>query len=99
MSVGILILQDQLSLSQSALSYLQVRMGPAEAQSHCRVLLIESTGSLERMPLHRQRLVLLWSALRHFVDELRGAGWQVDHREAESFGGALRAWCADYGIT
>jgi len=99
MSVGILILQDQLSLSQSALSDLQVRMGPAEAQSHCRVLLIESSGSLERMPLHRQRLVLLWSALRHFVAELRGAGWQVDHREAESFGGALRDWCADYVIT
>lgn len=99
MSVGILILQDQLSLSQSALSDLQVRMGPAEAQRHCRVLLIESSGSLERMPLHRQRLVLLWGALRHFVVELREAGWQVDHREAESFGVALRDWCAEHGIT
>jgi deoxyribodipyrimidine photolyase-related protein len=99
MSVGILILQDQLSLSQSALSDLQVLMGPAEAQSHCRVLLIESSGSLERMPLHRQRLVLLWSALRHFVAELREAGWQVDHRETESFGLALTEWCEEHGIT
>ena len=99
MSVGILILQDQLSLSQSALRDLLDRLGPAEAQRQCRLLLVESTGGLHLMPLHRQRLVLLWSALRHFVAELRQAGWQVDHREAESFGVALRAWCAEHGIT
>jgi len=33
------------------------------------------------------------------VAELRQAGWQVDHREAESFGVALPAWCAEHGIT
>jgi deoxyribodipyrimidine photolyase-related protein len=99
MSVGILILQDQLSLSQSALRDLLDRLGPAEAQGQCRLLLVESTGGLQLMPLHRQRLVLLWSAQRHFVAELRQAGWQVDHREAESFGLALRAWCAEHGIT
>jgi deoxyribodipyrimidine photolyase-related protein len=99
MSVGILILQDQLSLSQSALRDLLDRLGPAEAKRQCRLLLVESTGGLQLIPLHRQRLVLLWSAQRHFVAELRQAGWQVDHREAESFGVALRAWCADHGIT
>jgi deoxyribodipyrimidine photolyase-related protein len=99
MSVGILILQDQLSLSQSALRDLLDRLGPAEAQRQCRLLLVESTGGLQLMPLHRQRLVLLWSAQRHFVAELRQAGWQVDHREAESFEVALRAWCAEHGIT
>jgi deoxyribodipyrimidine photolyase-related protein len=96
MNVGILILQDQLSLSQSALRDLLDRLGPAEAQRQCRLLLVESTGGLQLMPLHRQRLVLLWSAQRHFVAELRQAGWQVDHREAESFGVALRAWCAEH---
>ncbi len=99
MSVGILILQDQLSLSQSALRDLLDRLGPAEAKRQCRLLLVESTDGLHLMPLHRQRLVLLWSALRHFVAELRQAGWQVDHREAESFGVALHAWCAEHGIT
>ena len=99
MSIGILILQDQLSLSQSALRDLLDRLGPAEAQRQCRLLLVESTGGLQLMPLHRQRLVLLWSAQRHFVAELRQAGWQVDHREAESFGVPLRAWCAEHGIT
>ena len=99
MSVGIVILQDQLSLTQSALRDLLDRMGPAEAQRQCRLLLVESAVGLQLMPLHRQRLVLLWSSQRHFVTELRQAGWQVDHREAESFGVALRAWCAEHGIT
>ena len=99
MSIGILILQDQLSLTQSALADLLARLGPAEAKQHCRVLLIESSGPLQRMPLHRQRLVLLWSALRHFSSELREAGWQVDHEESEGFGVALRAWCEEHAIT
>ena len=99
MTIGLLVLIDQLDQQQSALAALKERFGASDARRQCRVLLIESSGSLERMPLHRQRLVLLWSALRHFVTELREAGWQVDHREAESFGGALRAWCREHGIT
>jgi len=99
MTIGLLVLVDQLCQQQSALAELEERFGASDARRHCRILLIESSGSLERMPLHRQRLVLLWSALRHFVVELREAGWQVDHRETESFGVALRAWCSEHGIT
>jgi len=99
MTIGILVLGDQLSLHQSALAELEDRIGASDARRQCRLLLIESSGPLLRMPLHRQRLVLLWSALRHFVAELREAGWKVDHREAESFGVALRTWCGEYGIT
>ena len=99
MTIGLLVLVDQLCQQQSALAELEERFGASDARRHCRILLIESSGSLERMPLHRQRLVLLWSALRHFVVELREAGWQVDHRETESFGVALRTWCSEHGIT
>ena len=99
MTIGLLVLVDQLCQQQSALAELEERFGASDARRHCRVLLIETSGSLERMPLHRQRLVLLWSALRHFVVELREAGWQVDHRETERFGVALRAWCREHGIT
>ena len=99
MTIGLLVLADQLSQHQSALAALEERFGSSDARRRCRILLIESSGSLERMPLHRQRLVLLWSALRHFVAELREAGWQVDHRETDSFGVALRAWCGEHGIT
>jgi deoxyribodipyrimidine photolyase-related protein len=99
MTIGILVLSDQLNQRHAVLPLLEERFGASDARRHCRVLLIESSAPLERMPLHRQRLVLLWSALRHFVVELREAGWQADHREVESFGGALRAWCAEHGIT
>jgi deoxyribodipyrimidine photolyase-related protein len=99
MTVGILVLGDQLSQQQAALAALEGSLGPHEARQGCRVLLVESAASLHRMPLHRQRLVLLWSALRHFVSELRQAGWQVDHRETESFGLALTEWCEEHGIT
>jgi deoxyribodipyrimidine photolyase-related protein len=91
MSIGLVVLLDQLCPQQSALAALEERFGASDARRHCRVLLIESSGSLERMPLHRQRLVLLWSALRHFVAELREAGWQLYQREAESFVVALLA--------
>jgi deoxyribodipyrimidine photolyase-related protein len=99
MTIGVLVLGDQLSQQQAALAWLEERFGASEARLHCRVLLIESSGALIGMPLHRQRLVLLWSALRHFASELRVAGWRVDHREAESFGAGLRAWCGEHGIT
>lgn len=99
MTAGILVLGDQLSQQQAALAALEESLGPHEARQRCRVLLVESAASLHRMPLHRQRLVLLWSALRHFVSELRQAGWQVDHRETESFGLALAEWCGEHGIT
>ena len=99
MTIGILVLGDQLSQQQSALAKLEERFSARDARSHCRLLLIESSGPLHRWPVHRQRLVLLWSALRHFATELREAGWQVDHREAESFGIALRAWCGEHAIS
>ncbi len=99
MTIGILVLSDQLNQRHAVLPLLEERFGASDARRRCRVLLIESSAPLERMPLHRQRLVLLWSALRHFVVELCEAGWQADHREVESFGGALRAWCAEHGIT
>jgi len=98
MTSGILVLPDQLSLSQAALATLEQELGPAAARRQCRVLLIESSGGLRRMPMHRQRLVLLWSAQRHFALALREAGWRVDHRQGESFAAVLRAWCAEHGI-
>ena len=98
MTLGILVLPDQLSSGQAALAAQEQRFGAAEARRTCRVLLVESEGALRRMALHRQRLVLLWSAQRHFCAELRAAGWQVDHRQCERFAIALRDWCAEHDI-
>ncbi len=87
---GIWILGDQLSSTQAALA----SQSPATA----RVLLIESTSVLRMRRYHRQKLVLVWSAMRHFATALRQLGWTVDHLEAETFAEALQTWIADHGI-
>jgi len=62
-----------------------------------RVLLIESTGKGSALPYHRWKLVLVLSALRHFVAELRAAGYDVDHRVAESYADGIRAHMEEFG--
>ncbi|MEB3275589.1 MAG: cryptochrome/photolyase family protein [Cyanobacteriota bacterium] len=99
MSVGVWVLGDQLSAGQAALAAMEAAHGPAAARQLCRVLLIESTAVLQWRPYHRQKLVLVWSAMRHFAAELKASGWAVDYREAGSFSGALRAWSQQHGIT
>ena len=91
MSRGVWILGDQLSQQQAALA--------AQDRRRCRVLLIESTGVLAWRAYHRQKLVLVWSAMRHFAVDLVQAGWQVDSIESSSFSEALRQWSREHGIT
>jgi deoxyribodipyrimidine photolyase-related protein len=61
-----------------------------------RVLLIESTGKGSALPYHRWKLVLVLSALRHLVAELRAAGYEVDHRVAPSYAGGIEAHIAEF---
>ncbi len=90
MTAGIWVLGDQLSATQSALAAFRTGEVP--------VLLIESTSVLERRAFHQQKLVLVWSAMRHFAAELAQAGWVVEQRQAASFGAALSAWITERGI-
>ncbi|MFZ9621703.1 MAG: cryptochrome/photolyase family protein, partial [Prochlorococcaceae cyanobacterium] len=99
MSIGIWILGDQLSQQQAALLSLEQQLGAQQARQHCRVLLIESTAVVAWRAYHRQKLVLVWSAMRHFAAELARAGWQVDYREASSFSEVLRGWSAEHAIS
>ncbi|MDX2119588.1 MAG: cryptochrome/photolyase family protein [Gemmatimonadota bacterium] len=62
-----------------------------------RVLLIESSGRNAALPWHRWKLVLELSALRHFVAELRAAGYEVDHRVAPSYAAGIGAHIAEFG--
>ncbi|MFM7087017.1 MAG: cryptochrome/photolyase family protein [Cyanobium sp.] len=91
MSHGIWILGDQLHADQAALAHFR----PGQA----RVLLIASQSVLAQRPYHRQKLVLVWSAMAHFAAELQLAGWVVDHLQAERFSTALEGWCREHGIT
>lgn len=69
------ILGDQLSPEHAALA--RTRPGAA------RVLMIESKarGAVQRF--HQIKLVLVYSAMRHFAGDLRAAGWEVDYIRLE----------------
>ena len=79
MAIGIWVLGDQLWHEQTALQSCR----PQKAET--RVLLIESAHHARERPYHRQKLVLVWSAMRHFAEELRQVGWIVTYEVAESF--------------
>ncbi|MEB3185100.1 MAG: cryptochrome/photolyase family protein [Cyanobacteriota bacterium] len=91
MSIGIWILGDQLCADHPALE--------SADRARCRVLLIESCSVLAWRRYHRQKLVLVWSAMRHFAAQLRATGWTVDYREADHFSTALTSWIGAHGIS
>lgn len=99
MTTGIWILGDQLSPAHPALAGLEQALGPEQARRQCRILLIESNSVLAWRRYHRQKLVLVWSAMRHFAAELRSGGWSVDQIEAGSFSDALVGWIRDHNIS
>ncbi|KPK01775.1 MAG: deoxyribodipyrimidine photolyase, partial [Anaerolineae bacterium SG8_19] len=54
------------------------------------VVLVESQRRLEKRPYQRKKLVLLLSAMRHYADDLRRRGYQVDRVKAATFTQGLR---------
>ena len=43
------------------------------------VLMAEVMAEATYVPHHRRKLAFVFSAMRHFAEELRNAGWRVDH--------------------
>ncbi len=92
----ILILGDQLSPQLSAL---------AAADRACdRVLMAEVMAEASYVPHHRKKLAFIFSAMRHFAQELRTQGWQVDYvalddpANSGSLGGEVRRALARHGL-
>lgn len=86
------IFGDQLSPSNSALL-------AAERREHRVVLMIESKARGTYLRYHQQKLVLIYSAMRHFAEDLRAAGWEVDYHRLEdtpTFEAGLRRHVAKY---
>jgi deoxyribodipyrimidine photolyase-related protein len=71
------VLGDQLSVDTTPL------------RSADSVLMIEAHGFGERRPYHPQKLTLVFSAMRHFRDDLRDRGYDVTYLQADSFGDGL----------
>ena len=93
MTVGIWVLGDQLHPEQAALLAHQ-----SDRQS-TPIIFIESADFAGQRPYHRQKLVLVWSAMRHFAQELRQAGWPVTYAVEPDFVAPLRGWIKAEGIT
>ena len=92
MTTGIWVLGDQLWSEQAALASCEA------VKENTPVILIESQSYARKRPYHAQKLVLVWSAMRHFAQELRLAGWQVTYEIADGFETALLRWIRENGI-
>lgn len=84
---GVWILGDQLHPQQAALASLA-----ALVPERIPVILIESSTWADRRNYHQQKLVLVWSAMRHFAQELRARGYPVTYVESDGFAEPLQAW-------
>ena len=93
MGVGIWVLGDQLWEQQAALQTCVAE------KAQTPVILIESRRWVAQRPYHRQKLVLVWSAMRHFAEALRAAGWPVTYAIAADFEAPLQEWIRAEGIT
>jgi deoxyribodipyrimidine photolyase-related protein len=87
MSASVWVLGDQLLETHPAIQTAEQQF----TRQDVTVLLIESRAQTRRMPYHAKKLVLLFSAMRHYAEELREAGFLVDYRVAESTESGLLA--------
>jgi len=62
---------------------------PASPDDSIVACFIEAVDKGASLPWHRQKLVLILSAMRHFADALRAAGYRVDYRRAASYEAGL----------
>ena len=83
----ILVLGDQLNRAIGALATAR------PALNH--ILIVETEEKIRSQRWHRQRLHFYLSSMRHFAEELRGAGFTVDYVRAASMRAAITAASAD----
>lgn len=79
--ISVWIPGDQLLLDHPAL---QAAEKDYPREDIC-VVLIESSERICQLPYQRKKLVLLLSAMRHYVERLRTSGYQVEFLRADSF--------------
>lgn len=84
--ISVWILGDQLLAPHPALAAAEESV----ARDQIQVLLVESAARARKLPYQRKKLVLLFSAMRHYAASLREQGVAVDYRRAETFTAALR---------
>lgn len=93
MSIGVWILGDQLSHQNTAL--LEI----ISIKKSAKIILIESENYVKERCYHQQKLIFIWSAMRHFALELKADNWNVDYKIALDFLPTLTQWIAENKIT
>ncbi|NBD34204.1 MAG: cryptochrome/photolyase family protein [Cyanobacteria bacterium] len=91
--IGIWILGTQLSLEHAALKSCEKEKGQTP------LIMIESQEYVAQRRYHQQKLVLVWSAMRHFAATLQAEGWNITYERATDFVTPLKAWIEKYQIT
>ena len=85
MRVIVPVLGDQLSEGLASLR--------AVSRDEAVVLMAEVAEEASYVPHHKQKLVLVFSAMRHFAEELRQRGWTVDYRRLDARGNCGSLTC------
>ncbi len=93
MTIGIWILGDRLTHKQLSLS------NNRDNKPQTPVILIESSNYVKQRLYHQQKLILVWSAMRHFAEELKADNWQVTYEITADFVTPLKAWIEQHQIT
>ena len=93
MTIGIWILGDQLTHNNTALQ------DSIAQKSSTEIIFIESLNHIKTRQYHRQKIVFLWSAMRHFAKELQADKWTVSYEFGNSFLEPLQTWIQDKGIS
>lgn len=92
MTVTVWILGDQLSLNQPALSFAEEQVGREKVV----VLMIESQLRANRLPYQKKKLVLLFSSMRHYAENLRMNGVRVDYHTSPDTSTAIKQHLQKY---
>ena len=90
--VSVWILGDQLLENHPAVAAAVA----AHGTDSIRVVMIESRHRTRRMRYHRRKLVLLFSAMRHYARRLQDKGHSVDYRRLDTFLDGLKAHVQAY---
>lgn len=92
MTVSIWILGDQLTLKHPALE----KAKDENNTENLVLLMIESASRVRRKRYHAKKLILLFSAMRHYAECLQNQGITVDYRIAKDMTSAIDEHIREY---
>lgn len=93
MAIAVWILGDQLIDNHPILSELEAN------KKAVIVILIESLNHAKERVYHQQKLIFIWSAMRHYAEELKAKNWQVKYQINDSFKEGLFECIQKYNLT